>query len=125
MDGIKDDQVTWDHFNASNLLESEKATFGILKEPSWKLIYIYAAFALGYRSQQCQSWGERSPKEAWRALYLHVKWGNQYQKIKYGRRGEEKRGWADCQKNEWWNRDRRHFRPNLDGFCPCGRLQAT
>lgn len=39
------------------------------------------------------------------------------------KKGEEERrckGRADCQKNEWRNRDRRHFRPNLDGFCPCG-----
>lgn len=44
-------------------------------------------------------------------------------KILQEKKGAEERrckGRVDCQKNEWRNRDRRHFRPNLDGFCPCG-----
>lgn len=37
----------------------------------------------------------------------------------------ESGGGADCQKNKWAEKDRWHFRPDPDGFGPCGGMMAT
>lgn len=62
---------------------------------------------------------EKPSKKKTRTFYLHVKWEYHWQEKK-GAEERRCKGRADCQKNEWRNRDRRHCRPNLDGFCPCG-----
>lgn len=68
---------------------------------------------------------EKSSKKDERALLPACEMGiplsgNQIWQEKKGAEERRCKGRADCQKNEWRDRDRRHFRPNLDGFCPCG-----